>query len=250
MRSKNVVKELMVDELQHAYAKSTLLIAANYHGITSARMGALRSKLAEVKGSVRVVKNRLIKRALPNGDGADFATLLDGPTALAATRGDAVALAKALIQFAKENNAMVIRGGILDMTRVVSADDIKALSTLPPREVLLAKLLGTMQGPVRSFVSLLSTLLGNMVRVLDQVAKVKAAAAPEAVRPALEAAAEPAPEPAAEPAPVAAAEPAPEPAAEPAPVAAAEPTPVAAAEPAPEPAAEPAPAVTEPPPSA
>ena len=98
MRSKNVVKELMVDELQRAYAKSTLLIAANYHGITSARMGALRSKLAEVKGSVHVVKNRLIKRALPNGSCADFATLLDGPTALAATRGDAVALAKALVE--------------------------------------------------------------------------------------------------------------------------------------------------------
>ncbi|MCX7003481.1 MAG: 50S ribosomal protein L10 [bacterium] len=238
MRSKNVVKELMVDELQRAYEKSTLLIAANYHGITSARMGALRSKLAEVKGSVHVVKNRLIKRALPNGSCADFATLLDGPTALAATRGDAVALAKALIQFAKENNAMVIRGGILDMTRVVSADDIKSLSTLPPREVLLAKLLGTMQGPVRNFVSLLSTLIGNMVRVLDQVAKAKAAAAPAA-------AVEPSPAPAVEPAPAAAVEPSP--AAEPV----AEPVPAAAVEtsPAPEPAAEPAPAVTEPPPS-
>jgi len=220
MRSKNVVKELMVDELQRAYAKSTLLIAANYHGITSARMSVLRNKLAEVKGSVHVVKNRLIKRSLPNGEAADFAELLKGPTALAATRGDAVALAKALIQFAKDNNALVIRGGILDMTRVVSADDIKALSTLPSREVLLAKLLGTMQGPVRGFVSLLNTLVGNMVRVLDQVAKVKAAQAPEP-------AASPAAEPVAPAAPVAEAAPAAE-----------EVAPVAAT-----------PAVTEPPPS-
>jgi large subunit ribosomal protein L10 len=215
-------------------------------------MGALRSKLAEVKGSVHVVKNRLVKRALPNGDCADFATLLDGPTALAATRGDAVSLAKALIQFAKENNAMVIRGGILDMTRVVSADDIKSLSTLPPREVLLAKLLGTMQGPVRNFVSLLSTLIGNMVRVLDQVAKAKAAAAPEAASPAPEVASL-APEATAEPTPDVAAEPAPETvaAASPAPVpeAAPEPAPEAVAAASPAPVAEPAPAVTEPPPS-
>jgi len=246
MRSKNVVKELMVDELRRAYDKSTLLVAANYHGITSARMSVLRNKLAEVQGSVHVVKNRLVKRSLPNSGDADFAALLNGPIALAATRGNAVALAKALIQFAKDNNALVIRGGLLDMTRVVSADEITSLSTLPPREVLLAMLLGTMQGPLRGLVSLLHTLVGNMVRVLDQVAKAKAAAAPEPA-----AATSPVPEPAAAASPASDAAAVPEPAAtSPAPEPAAVPEPAAATSPAPEPAAEPAPAVTEPPPSA
>jgi large subunit ribosomal protein L10 len=178
MRSKNVVKELMVGELQQAYEKSTLLVAASYHGITSARMTVLRNKLAEAKGSMHVVKNRLLQRALPDDSRTELAGLLKGPTALAATRGDAVALAKALIQFAKENEALVIRGGMLDMTRRLSADDIKALSTMPSREVLLSKLIGTMQGPLRGFVSLLNTMVGNVVRVVDQVAKAKAAGAP------------------------------------------------------------------------
>lgn len=178
MRSKNVVKELMVGELQQAYEHSTLLVATSYHGITAAHMTVLRNKLAEAKGSMHVVKNRLVQRALPDGSCAELAGLLKGPTALAATRGDAIALAKALIQFAKEHEALVIRGGVLDMTRRLSPDEIKALATLPSREVLLSKLIGTLQGPLRGFVALLHTMLGNVVRVVDQVAKVKAAGAP------------------------------------------------------------------------
>jgi len=175
MHSKNIVKPLMVTELQRAYADSTLLVAATYHGVPATRMTTLRHKLAAAQGAVHVVKNRLARRALPDGVAHDFLGQLVGPTALAATRGDAVALAKALLQFSKDNEALVIRGGLLNMTRVLTADDVKTLATLPAREVLLARLMGTLQGPVRGLATLLNALTGNLVRVLDRVAGAKAA---------------------------------------------------------------------------
>jgi large subunit ribosomal protein L10 len=175
MHSKNIVKPMMVTELQRAYADSTLLVAATYHGIPAARMTTLRHKLAAAEGTVHVVKNRLARRALPGGVSQDFLTLLVGPTALAATRGDAVALAKAMLQFKKDNDALVIRGGLLNMARVLTADDVTTLASLPAREVLLARLMGAVQGPVRGLASLLAALSGNLVRVLDRIADAKAA---------------------------------------------------------------------------
>lgn len=190
-----IEKQYIAKEMEERYQGSSLMVVAAYHGLKANDMTKLRARVAEQQGVLNVVKNRIAKRVLEGKAGEEFAKLLRGPNAIAATRGDAVALAKALTQFAKENNALVIRGGLLDLSRFLTAEEIAGLAALPPREVLLARLLAGLQGPARNLTYLFSTMLGNLVRVLEQVGKKKAegGAAPAAA----EAAAEPAPEPAA-----------------------------------------------------
>ncbi|MCX7846864.1 MAG: 50S ribosomal protein L10 [bacterium] len=167
-----IEKTYIAKEMEERYRGSTLMVVTGYHGLNANEMTKLRSRLAEQQGVLNVVKNRIVKRVM-EGAGEEFLQLLRGPNAIAATRGDAVALAKVLTQFAKENNALVIRGGLLELKRFLSAEEIAGLAALPPREVLLARLLGGLQGPARNLVGLLSTMMGNLVRVLDQVGKKK-----------------------------------------------------------------------------
>lgn len=189
-----IEKHYIAKEMEERYQGSSLMVVAGYHGLNANDMTKLRARVAEQQGVLNVVKNRIAKRVLEGKAGEEFAKLLRGPNAIAATRGDAVALAKALTQFAKENNALVIRGGLLDVSRFLTAEEIAGLAALPPREVLLARLLAGLQGPARNLTYLFSTMLGNLVRVLDQVGKKKAegGAAPAAAAAASELATEPA----------------------------------------------------------
>jgi len=176
-----IEKQYIAKEMEERYHGSTLLVVAAYHGLNANDMTKLRARVAEQQGVLNVVKNRIAKRVVGAAAGEEFIQLMKGPNAIAATRGDAVALAKAMTQFAKENNALVIRGGLLDASRYLTAEEIAGLAALPPREVLLARLLAGLQGPARNLVYLFSTMMGNLVRVLDQVGKKKPAGGGKAV---------------------------------------------------------------------
>ena len=188
-----IEKTYIVEELQQRYQDSALLVLTTYHGLSADQLGELRSKIADSHGTFSVVKNRLLKRALPDSSADEFDDLLLGPNAVAATTGDVVSLAKALKDYSKQHSSLEIRGGLLDMSTVLTAEQINELAALPSREVLLSRLIGTMQGPVRGLVTIFSTLLGNTVRALDQIAKLKAEAAPAVEAPAEQAQAEAAP---------------------------------------------------------
>jgi len=177
MRNEN---KQIVDEIKAWCDKSTLMVVAAYHGLNAAKMTTLRNRVAEQHGQAHVVKNRLLKRALPPAAGSAFGELLAGPNALITTTGNAVALAKVLAQFAKEHEALAIRGGLLDQAQVLSADSIRALAALPSREVLLARIMGALQGPVRGVASCLQTVIAGMARALDQIAKKKGTETPAA----------------------------------------------------------------------
>ena len=170
-------QKYIAEELKERYKKNNLLIVASYHGLSAENMNNLRTSVFNNEGRIDVLKNRLLKRILPEKiDKVSLDTLLKGPSAIAATENDIVALAKALSEFAKDNKGLEIRGGVLELSEVLSADDIKELASLPSKEILLSRLLGALKGPVTNITRLLDTMVTNIVRVIDQVAKAKEAA--------------------------------------------------------------------------
>jgi len=191
-----VEKEYIVEELKNRYAASNLLVVTSYHGLGSESMNDLRGQVSGSKGKINIASNRLVKRALPEGIDQEFADILRGPNAFATTQEDIVDLAKALKKFADDNKTFEIRGGLLELKNYLSQADIVALASLPPKQILQAQLASALQGPIRKLAVLFSTLLGNTVRVLDQISKKKEEAGGAEVKaeaPAEEAPAEEAP---------------------------------------------------------
>ena len=126
-------------------------------------LAALRKELRAAGGEYKIYKNTLVRIAAREQD-LDLDDLLTGPTAVAfvnakedGSAGDAAAVAKALKEFAKSNENLVLKGGVLDGA-VLSADDIKALAELPSRDVLLAQIAGLLQAPLADFVGLLDAV--------------------------------------------------------------------------------------------
>jgi len=160
-------KQRIVEALKAEWSRAEAGVVAHYRGLTVAEMSELRRRLRESAVSFRVVKNTLARRA---AEGTNFATLEDlfvGPTAVA-SGDDAVAMAKTLADFAKEHEALEIKGGVL-AGKKIGVEEVKALASLPPREVLLAKLLGAMQSPIAGLARTLAEVPASFVRVLAAV---------------------------------------------------------------------------------
>lgn len=160
-----------VAELKDRIGSNELTIMTHYMGITVAQVTALRKKLRDQGVQYKVYKNTLAKRALDELGLSDAVRYIIGPTAWAFSR-DPVAPAKAIKDFAKDVPALGMNGGILS-GRPVSKEQLEALASLPPREVLLAQVVGTIAAPMRNLVGALSALPRNLVGVLDQVRKQK-----------------------------------------------------------------------------
>lgn len=179
-----IEQEYIVKELSERYQDSTLVVASSYHGLTAEKMNDLRARVAEVNGRIDVAKNTLIMRAFGAALTDEFAAVLAGPNAIAMTQEDSAALAKVLVEFAKENEALNVQGGFMDMANFVSVEDIKSLAELPSRDILLSMLLSALQGPMRGLAGVGNGLLSGVVRVLDQIAKTqKDTAAPSSPAP-------------------------------------------------------------------
>jgi large subunit ribosomal protein L10 len=185
-----IEKTFIVDELKARYDKSALMVLTSYHGLSADDLNDLRARIAASQGTLNVVKNRLLKRVLADATADEFGDLLSGPNAVAATDEDVVSLAKALKDYSKQHDVLEIRGGLLDMSTLLTPEDINALASLPSREVLLGQLIGSMQGPVRGLVTVFNALLSGMVRALDEIAKLKAEAGDAVAEPAEEGPAE------------------------------------------------------------
>ena len=167
-------KQRVIDDLHAAWSESTSGVVAQYRGLTVSQMGDLRRRLHQADVSLQVVKNTLARRA---AEGTDFKVaeeLFTGPVAIA-YGSDPVGMAKAISEFAKTNDALQIMGGVLE-GKAIDASGIKALASLPSREVLLSKMLGSMQSPISGFVRTLNGIPGSFVRVLAAVRDQKQAA--------------------------------------------------------------------------
>jgi large subunit ribosomal protein L10 len=148
----------------------------DYRGLTFAEATELRSRLAKVDASLRVVKNTLAKRAAADVGIEGLSDLLKGPTAIAYCHGDPVRAAKIIQDFIKEKKKAAIRGGKLDRT-LLSPADIEVLATLPSREQLIAQLVGAIASPLAGLANVLSGPIRGLVIVLGQIQEQKASAA-------------------------------------------------------------------------
>jgi len=166
-------KQSVVDNLHVAWSAVNSGVVTHYRGLTVAEMGVLRRLLREAGVSLQVVKNTLARRAAAGTDFSALEDLLSGPTAVA-FGSDPVAMSKALSDFAKKHEALQILGGVLDGKRIETAD-VKALASLPSREVLLAKMLGSMQSPISGLVRTLSEVPASLVRTLAAIRDQQAA---------------------------------------------------------------------------
>ena len=152
------------------------LVVAGYVGVKTPELNELRSKLRPMKARCTVVKNTLARIALKNAGIADgLSDFFDGQSALVIQKGDPLASLKVLVDFEKAHANIKIRAGLMN-GKTMKPAEIKAVAALPAKPVLLAILLGRLQGPLQSFHSVLNGPLGYLVRGLDLVAKKKEAA--------------------------------------------------------------------------
>ncbi|MDR6555325.1 50S ribosomal protein L10 [Paenibacillus qinlingensis] len=143
-------KELAVAEVTEKFKASASTIIADYRGLNVAQVTQLRKSLREAGIEFVVLKNSLARRASANAELSALDEYLTGPTAIAFSKDDLVAPAKILTEFAKKNDKLSVKGGVVE-GRVVGYDQIKALAELPSRDGLLSMLLSVLQAPVRNF---------------------------------------------------------------------------------------------------
>jgi large subunit ribosomal protein L10 len=143
-------KQEIVAEVVGKLRDSASTVVTDYRGLNVAKVTELRKKLRESGVEFQVLKNTLLRRATEQAELTDLDEYLVGPTAIAFSKDDAVSAAKVLSEFAKKNEHLKIKGGVVE-GKVVGFDDIKALADLPSREGLLSMLLSVLQAPVRNF---------------------------------------------------------------------------------------------------
>lgn len=144
---------------------------AEYRGLSVSDMGKLRGRARQEGIRVQVLKNTMVSRAIADTPFASAENLLGGPLVFGFGK-DPVALAKVWWGFAKENDKFLVRGAALG-SQVLGPSEMEALSKLPPREALLAQLMGTMQAPLAQLVRTLQELPARLVRVLAAIEEQK-----------------------------------------------------------------------------
>jgi len=168
-------KKAIVEELHEKFSRSKVIIVTDYKGLNVEAVNSLRRKLREADIEYKVVKNTLLSRASEDTDAELIKDSFKGPSAIAISYEDPVAPAKVLSDFAKENDKLEIKVGVMD-GKVLDISAIKALSSLPSREVLLAQVLSAMNGVPTSLVSVLSALPRQLMNVLQAIKDQKEAA--------------------------------------------------------------------------
>ncbi len=169
-------KAAVIAEVSEIVSKSSTLVIAEYRGLSVEAVTKLRAQARKEGVTLRVVKNTLVRRAV---EGTEFAGLADqfvGPLVYAFS-ADPVAAAKVLVNFAKDNDKLVIKGGAM-ANQVMDLEAVKTLASMPSRDELLAKLMATMNEPIAKFVRTINEVPARFVRTVAAVrdAKEKAAA--------------------------------------------------------------------------
>ena len=166
----------VVADLKELNGKTQAWILTDYRGLSVFELTELRKKLRAVDAEFRVVKNTLFKLS---GDGilpvGDLDVHLAGPTAIGFAKSDAVGAAKVLVDYAKEHKAITVKAGCMD-GKVFGESQVVALSKTPPKEVLIAQMMGSLNAPITGLVGTLNGILSNFVFTVQAIADKKAAA--------------------------------------------------------------------------
>ena len=160
-------KAAVIEEVSAQVAQAGSIVLAEYRGLTVEKITQLRKQARESDVYLRVLKNTLVRRAVKDTPYEKLADQMVGPL-MYGISADPVAPAKLIASFAKANDQLVVKGGAMPNV-VMDVAGVQALATMPSREELLAKLLGTMQAPVATFVRTLNEVPTKFVRGLAAV---------------------------------------------------------------------------------
>ncbi len=160
-------KVRIIDELQEVFSECDIGILTDYRGLSAAKMTDLRRTLRKADVKYRVVKNTLARLAAERAGKNELVALFEGPVAIAFGYGDITEPAKVLADYIRDSKTdLDIKGGFL-ADRLLTAADVMTLSTLPSREILLARVLGGMQSPMVALVNCLITPVRGIMGVLQ-----------------------------------------------------------------------------------
>lgn len=168
-------KKQIAESLHEKFARAKVVVVTDYKGLDVAAMSTLRRKLKDADIEYKVVKNSLLVRAAEGTDVAVIADSFKGPSAVALSYVDPVAPAKVLSEFAESNNKLELKIGVMN-GKTLDLSALKALSVLPSREVLLAKVLSAMNGVPTGFVRTLNGVPQKFLNLLIALRDQKEAA--------------------------------------------------------------------------
>ena len=164
-----------VEDLKSRLNGVKTVLLAEYRGLTVQQLSDLRKQLKAVSAEYKIVKNRLARLAIASSDLAGLGASLTGPTGMVLAKGDPVSVAKTLQTFARTNQALVLKVGVVD-GQMLEPAGLKALADLPSRDALRAQIAGALQGPLAQLVGLLQAPQRDLVYVLEQRGKAAGAA--------------------------------------------------------------------------
>jgi large subunit ribosomal protein L10 len=172
-------KTALVGEIAEGLGRASIALVSEYRGMTAGEATEVRRRLRAVRGELRVAKNTLIRRAIKDTAFTALDDKLGGPVGLILSFADPVELAKTVTGMRELGDKFKLRGGVLD-GKPLTGEEIQALAALPPREVVLAQLLGLIMAPATRVVRLLNEPGSALARVVDAIGKKNGDAAPAA----------------------------------------------------------------------
>jgi large subunit ribosomal protein L10 len=175
-------KSTLVAELAENFGRASIALLSEYKGLSAGESDDMRRRIRAAKGEFRVAKNTLLRLAVKDTKFAQLEGQLGGSVGLILSYADPVELAKTVSSFKDLGEKFKIRGGVLD-GKPLSAAEINDLASLPPREVIMAQLLGLLQAPATQLVRLLNEPGSSLARLLDAIARKAGEDAPEPAAP-------------------------------------------------------------------
>lgn len=172
--AKKEEKQVKVQEIEQKLNDAKMVVLTDYRGLKVSEINDLRNKLKAIGADYRVVKNTITRFAVQNAGLEDILPHLEGPNALLFSGDDVVEPAKILFDFGKNHPQLQVKMGLLE-GQLIDANQMKIMSTLPSREVLLARVLGGMQAPLYGLAYVLQANLSGLARVLNGIKEQKAA---------------------------------------------------------------------------
>lgn len=164
----------MMENIKADLADVSAMWVVDACGLTVKQVEGLRRSVREAGAIMKVYKNTVMKKALAELEMVSLDEILEGPSAFVFCSGDVAAAAKAVTEFAKENNVLEVKGGMMD-NKFVTADEVDAIASLPSKEVLLAQIAGAISGVARGLAATINGVPGGLARAIQQVAGQKAA---------------------------------------------------------------------------
>ncbi|MGI6706093.1 MAG: 50S ribosomal protein L10 [Clostridia bacterium] len=174
MSANREAKKLVVADIKDKLSRAKGAVLVDYRGLTVQEATELRKQFREADIEYKVLKNTLIQLAAKELDLSEMDQFLTGPTAIAFGYNDPMVPAKILTEFIKKTKKMEVKGGLVE-GKVIDTSGVEYLSSLPSREELIAKMLGSMNAPISGFVGVLSGTLRSLLYTLNAIKEQKGA---------------------------------------------------------------------------